>query len=83
MMITTGPEPKVRGETRTRSESIAAVTLIGAGGRGLFALVIRAAPGNPQHDEGQRPHEGDATRRLARPANVAAFRLVHTVRLQA
>ena len=36
MMITTGPAPNLPGETRTRLASIAAVTLIGAGGRGLF-----------------------------------------------
>ena len=37
MMNTTGPPPNEGGETRTREVSIAAVTLIGAGGRGLFA----------------------------------------------
>jgi hypothetical protein len=36
-MRTIGPAPKRWGETLTRALVIAAVTLIGAGGRGLFA----------------------------------------------
>ena len=37
MIRTIGPAPKRCGETLTRELVIAAVTLIGAGGRGLFA----------------------------------------------
>ena len=37
MIRTIGPAPKRWGETLTRELEIAAVTLIGAGGRGLFA----------------------------------------------
>ena len=37
MISTIGPAPKRCGETLTRELVIAAVTLIGAGGRGLFA----------------------------------------------